>query len=45
MCSNVQIVNIEYPQGICSLIFVAEELSGMFAYPHIFQIKDLISAY
>ena len=39
MSSNPQIVDIEYPQGICSSIFVVEEFSGLFANPSIFLIK------
>ena len=33
---NAQFVDIEYPQGICSLIFFVEEFSGLFAHPSIF---------
>ena len=33
---NTQIVGIEYPQGICSPIFVAEEFSGLFGHPSTF---------
>ena len=42
--SNVQIVDIEYPQGICSTIFVAQEFFGLFAHPSTFLIKDSIAA-
>ena len=38
--SKPHIIDIEYPQGICSPIFVVEEFSGLFAYPSIFLIKD-----
>ena len=34
--SNVQIVDIQYPQGICFSIFVVENFSGLFAHPPIF---------
>ena len=43
MCSilsKAHIVDIEYAQGICLPIFVAEEFSGLFAHPSIFLIKD-----
>ena len=38
MWSNPQIVDIEYPQGICSdkNIFVVEEFCRLFAHPSIF---------
>ena len=39
MCSNAQIFDIEYPQGICSLIFAVEEFSGLFAHPSLFYLK------
>ena len=39
-----QIVDIEYPQGICSPIFVVEGFSELFADPSIFLIKDSMSA-
>ena len=49
MSSNVfdidQIVDIEYPQGICSPIYVVEKFSGLFAHPSTFLIKDSITAY
>ena len=32
-------MDIEYVQGICSPIFVAEEISGLFAHPSIFYLK------
>ena len=44
MRPNLQIVDIEYLQGICSPTFVVEEFSGLFAHPSIFLIKDSISA-
>ena len=34
--SSVQIVDIQYPQGICFSIFVVENFSGLFAHPPIF---------
>ena len=36
MLLNAQIVDIEYPEGICSPSFVVEEFSGLFAHPSIF---------
>ena len=39
MGSNPQIVDIEYPRGICSPIFVVQDLPGLFARPSIFKIK------
>ena len=39
MSSNSQIVDIEYPQGICLPIFVVEEFSGLFAHSLIFYLK------
>ena len=44
MLFKSHIVDIAYPQGICSPIFVVEEISGLFAHPSIFLVKDLISA-
>ena len=41
---NAQVVDIEYPQGICSPIFVVEVLSEVFAHPSICSIKDSMSA-
>ena len=32
-------VDIEYPKGICSPIFVAEEFSGLFAHHLFFYLK------
>ena len=34
--SKTQIVNIEYPQGICFPTFIAENFSGLFADPSTF---------
>ena len=34
--SKAYIVDIEYPQGICSPIFVVEEFSGLFTHPSVF---------
>ena len=39
-----QIVDIKYPQKICSRIFVVEDYSGLFVHPSIFLIKNSISA-
>ena len=36
---NAKIVGIEYPQGICSSIFVVEEFSGSFSNPYTFLLK------
>ena len=36
---NAKIVGIEYPQGICSSIFVVEEFSRSFAHPYTFLLK------
>ena len=36
MGSNAEIVYIEYPQEICSPIFVVEEFSGLFPHPSTF---------
>ena len=36
MQSNLQIVDIEYPRGMCSPIFIFEEFSGLYAHPSIF---------
>ena len=41
--SNPQIFDIEYPQGICSPIFVAEDFSGLFTHQSILQIKGSMS--
>ena len=42
--SNAHIVDIEYPETICSPIFVVEDFSGFFAHPSILLIKDPKSA-
>ena len=42
--SKARIVDIEYPQGMCSRIFVVEEFSGLFEYLSIFLIKDSVLA-
>ena len=39
MLLNEDIVDIEKPDGICSLTFVGNELSGLFLHPSIFSIK------
>ena len=44
MWSNAQVVDIEYLPGICSPIFLVEELSGLFAHSSVFLIKDSMSA-
>ena len=41
---DLQIADIEYPQGICSPIFVVEDFSGLFSHPSIFLIKHSRSA-
>ena len=38
------IVDIEKPDGICSLTFVVDDFSGLFSHPSIFTIKDSKSA-
>ena len=35
---NEDIVDIENPDGVCSLTFVVDEFSGLFLYPSIFSI-------
>ena len=42
--SNAQIVDNEYPQGICSPIFIVEEFSGLIEHLSTFLIKDSMSA-
>ena len=37
---NDDIVDIEKPDGICSLNLVADDFSGFFLHPPIFPIKD-----
>ena len=44
MLLNKDIVDIEKPDGICSLTFVVDEFSGLFLHPPIFSIKHLRSA-
>ena len=39
MCSNPQIVDIDYAQRICWPIFVVEDFSGLFSDPSIFSLK------
>ena len=39
MLLNDDIVDIEKPDGICSLNFVVDELSGLFLHASIFSIK------
>ena len=41
---NPQNAEIVYPQGTCSSIFVAEEVSELFVHPSIFLIKDSMLA-
>ena len=40
--SNVHIVDIEYPEGICSPSFAVDDVSGLFLHPSTFLIKDKI---
>ena len=35
---NEEIVDVEKPDGICSLTFVVDEFSGLFLHPSIFSI-------
>ena len=44
MLLNDDIVDLEKPDGLCSLTFVADEFSGLFLYPSIFSIKHSRSA-
>ena len=44
MFLNDDTVDIEKPDGICSLAFVADECSGLFLHPSIFSIKHSRSA-
>ena len=41
--SNVYILGIEHPQGICLPTFVADDFLGLFLHPSVFLIKDLRS--
>ena len=40
---NDNIVDIEKPDGICSLTFAVDKFSGLFLHPSIFSIKHSIS--
>ena len=44
MLVNDNIVDIEEPDGLCSLNFAADEISGLFLYPSIFSIIHSRSA-
>ena len=44
MPSNVHIVDIENPQGICSATFVVDDFYEIFLHLSTFLIKDLRSA-
>ena len=44
MWLKAQIIDIEYPQEICSPTFVVEELSGLFAHSPDFLIRDSMLA-
>ena len=44
MLLNKDIVDIEKPDGICSLTFVVDQFSGLFLHPSIFSIKHSKSA-
>ena len=44
MILNENIVEIEKPDGICSLTFVVDEFSGLLLYPSIFSIMHSRSA-
>ena len=39
MFLNGNIVDVEKPDGICSLTFVADKISGLFLHPSMFSIK------
>ena len=39
MWLNPQIVDIEYPQGVCYSMFVFEDFSGLFAHSSIFLLE------
>ena len=45
MVLNKDIVDIEKPEGICSLIFVVDEFSGLFLHLPIFSIIHSRSAW
>ena len=42
--SNVHILDIEYSQGMCSPIFIADDFVGLLLYTSIFSIEDSKSA-
>ena len=44
MILNEDIVEIEKPDGICSLFFVVDEFSGLLLHPSIFSILHSRSA-
>ena len=44
MLLKKDIVDIEKPDGICSLTFVVDEFSGLFLHPSIFSIIHSRSA-
>ena len=44
MLLNDDIVDIEKPDGICSLTVVVDEFSGLFLHPSIFSVKHSRSA-
>ena len=44
MLLNDDIVDIEKPDGICSLTFVEDEFSGLFLHPSIFPVIHSRSA-
>ena len=44
MLLNDDILEIEKPDGICSLTFDVDEFSGLFLHPSIFSIIHLRSA-
>ena len=39
MALNGNVINIEKPDGLCSLTFVVNDFSGLFLHPSIFSIK------
>ena len=45
MLLNYNIVDIEKPDGICSLTFVVNEFPGLFLHPSIFYFIHSRSAY
>ena len=44
MIQKEDIVGIEKPNGICSLIFAGDEFSGLFSHPSVFSIIHSRSA-